>query len=98
MGRKLVRAKDLERRRIMTAFDQVLQRFDDTCIGWRAYCLGCEQGTERCEEREAVLEWRQRHQGASGHEVIVHREWETLDGLMGGSLRDEEETPCLTRA
>ena len=89
MGRKLVRAKDLERRRIMAAFDQTLQQFDESCIGWTACCLGCEQATEICGEREAVLEWRQRHQAASGHEVMVHRESEawTVWTVVGSPTR-----------
>lgn len=98
MGRKLVRAKDLERRRMMATFDQMLQQFDESCIGWTACCLGCEEATEICAEREAVLEWRQRHHAASGHEVMVHREWESLDGLDGGWVPDEDETQCPTRA
>jgi hypothetical protein len=97
MGRKLVREKDLERRRIMAAFDQVLQQVDESCIGWTAYCLGCDQATARCAERDAVLEWKKRHQGESGHEVMMHREWETPDGMGQGSLPDEDETRWATR-
>jgi len=86
MGRKLVRAKDLEKRRTMAAFDQVLQQFDEDSIGWTAFCLDCEEATEICELQEAVVEWRDRHQVESGHEVMVHREWETPDGFGGGWL------------
>ena len=98
MGRKLVRAKDLERRRMMAAFDQMLHDFEGSSKGWTACCLNCEAATTICENKDAVLEWKQRHETQSGHEVMVHREWESADGLGGGWEPDEDEIQWVTRA
>ncbi len=97
MGRKLVRAKDLERRRAMAAFDQVLQEVDASCRGWTACCLDCDAATERCADREAVQEWKARHQAASRHEVMMHREWESPDGLSEVWGPAEGEPPWMMR-